>query len=60
MNTSSIKRLKRQAMDDNWKQLAAPGENVLMFTESEKIKVGDKVVIKDENLRLKKDKSPLR
>ncbi|WP_406534351.1 DUF2121 domain-containing protein [Methanobrevibacter sp.] len=51
---------KTQAVDDNWKQLAGPGENVLMFTESEDIKVGDKVVIKDENLCLKKDKSSLR
>ena len=51
---------KTQAVDDNWKQLAGPGENVLMFTESENIKVGDKVVIKDENLCLKKDKSSLR
>lgn len=50
---------KTQAMDGNWKQLAAPGQNVLMFTESDNVKVGDKVVIEDENLCLKKDKSPL-
>ena len=51
---------KTQAMGENWKQLAGPGENVLMFTESENVKVGDKVVIKDESLCLKKDKSSLK
>jgi hypothetical protein len=50
---------KTQAMDGNWKQLAAPGQNVLMFSESENIKIGDKVVIENENLCLKKDKSLL-
>lgn len=50
---------KTQAMDGNWKQLAAPGQNVLMFSESENIKIGDKVVIENEDLCLKKDKSPL-
>ena len=49
-----------QAMDGNWKQLAAPGQNVLMFTESDNVKVGDKVVIENEDLCLKKDKSPLK
>ena len=51
---------KTQAMDSNWKQLAGPGQNVLMFTESDNVKIGDKVVIKDENLCLKKDKSSLK
>lgn len=51
---------KTQAMDGNWKQLAGPGQNVLMFTESDNVKIGDKVVIEDENLCLKKDKSSLR
>jgi hypothetical protein len=46
-------------MDGNWKQLAGPGQNVLMFTESTDVKIGDKVVIEDENLCLKKNKSPL-
>ena len=50
---------KTQAMDGNWKQLAAPGQNVLMFTESDNVKIGDKVVIENEDLCLKKDKSPL-
>ena len=50
---------KTQAMDGNWKQLAGPGQNVLMFTESADVKIGDKVVIEDENLCLKKNKSPL-
>ncbi|WP_405290668.1 DUF2121 domain-containing protein [Methanobrevibacter sp.] len=50
---------KTQAMDGNWKQLAGPGQNVLMFTESTDVKIGDKVVIEDENLCLKKNKSPL-
>ena len=51
---------KTQAMDGDWKQLAGPGENVLMFSESENVKIGDKVVIEDEDLCLKKDKSSLR
>lgn len=51
---------KTQAVDSNWKQLAGPGQNVLMFTDSENVKIGDKVVIEDENLCLKKDKSSLR
>ena len=50
---------KTQAMDGNWKQLAGPGQNVLMFTESNDVKIGDKVVIEDEDLCLKKNKSPL-
>lgn len=51
---------KTQAVDGNWKQLAGPGQNVLMFTESEEVKIGDKVIIDNEDLCLKKDKSPLR
>ena len=51
---------KTQAMDENWKQKAGPGQNVLMFTESDNVKIGDKVVISDEDLCLKKDKSPLK
>ena len=51
---------KTQAVDGNWKQKAAPGQNVLMFTESTDVKLGDKVVISDEDLCLKKDKSPLK
>lgn len=51
---------KTQAFDSNWKQLAKPNENVIMFTDSEDVKVGDKVVIENDNLCLKKDKSSLR
>ena len=51
---------KVQAVDENWKQLAGPGQNVLMFTESKDVKIGDKVVIENEDLCLKKDKSSLK
>ena len=51
---------KTQAVDGNWKQKAAPGQNVLMFTDSDNVKIGDKVVIENEDLCLKKDKSPLK
>ena len=50
---------KTQAVDGNWKQLAGPGQNVLMFTDSDNVKTGDKVVIENEDLCLKKDKSSL-
>ncbi|MCQ2970075.1 hypothetical protein SAMN05216439_1848 [Methanobrevibacter gottschalkii] len=51
---------KTQAMDGNWKQLAAPGQNVLMFSESSNVEIGDEVVIENEELCLKKDKSSLK
>ena len=51
---------KTQAVDGNWKQLAAPGQNVLMFTDSDNVKLGDKVIIENEDLCLKKDKSSLK
>ena len=51
---------KTQAMDGNWKQLAAPGQNVIMFTESDDVKIGDTVTIDDEELCLKKNKSSLK
>ena len=51
---------KTQAMDENWKQKAGPGQNVLMFTESSDVRLGDKVVIDNEDLCLKRDKSPLK
>ena len=51
---------KTQAVDGNWKQLAAPGQNVLMFSDSDNVKIGDKVVIENEDLCLKKDKSSLK
>ena len=51
---------KTQAVDGtNWKKLAGPGENVLMLTESDSVQIGDKVVIENEDLCLKKDKSSL-
>ena len=50
---------KTQAVDGNWKKLAGPGQNVLMFTESDNVKLGDKVIIENEDLCLKKDKSSL-
>ena len=51
---------KTQAVDGNWKQKAAPGQNVLMFSESDDVKIGDKVIIDNEDLCLKRDKSPLK
>ena len=48
-------------MDTNWKkQLAAPGQNVLMFSEGLSAAIGDEVVIENGNLCLKKDKSSLK
>ena len=51
---------KTQAVDGNWKQRAGPGQNVLMFTDSDNVKIGDKVIIENEDLCLKKDKSSLK
>ena len=51
---------KTQALDGNWKQVAGPNQNVLMFADSDNIKIGDKVVIENEELCLKKDKSSLK
>ena len=51
---------KTQAVDENWHQKVAPGQVVVMYTESDKVKLKDKVIVKDENLCLKKDKSPLK
>ena len=50
---------KIQAFDRNWKQCASPGGEVLMITDSDNVKIGDKVVIENESLCLKKDKMPL-
>ncbi len=50
---------KTQAFNFNWKPLAGPNDNVIMFCDTEDIKIGDKVVIKDEVLCLKKNSSPL-
>ena len=51
---------KTQAVDENWQQTAAPGQSVIMYTESDNVKLKDKVIVKDEDLCLKKDKSPLK
>jgi len=50
---------KTQAVDKNWKQLAGPGQNVLMFYYEDDIEIGDEVIIKDEDLCLKKNNSSL-
>lgn len=50
---------KTRAMNGDWKQLAGPSENVLMFSDNDDIKLGDKVIIDNEILCLKKNKSPL-
>lgn len=51
---------KTQAVDENWKQVVAPGQIAVMFTESDNVKLKDKVIVKDEKLCLKKDKSTLK
>ena len=51
---------KTQAVDENWKQVVAPGQVAVMYTESDNVKLKDKVIIKDEKLCLKKDKSTLK
>ncbi len=53
---------KTQALksDGTWKQVAAPGQNVLMFSDSLNVAIGDEVVIENEDLCLKKDKSSLK
>lgn len=51
---------KIQAFNENWKQIAKPNEIVLMFSNCDNVEIGDKVVIQDEKLCLKKDKSNLK
>lgn len=50
---------KTQAFDNNWRQLAKPKGEVIMFCDTDDVKIGDKVVIEDENLCLEKNKSNL-
>ena len=50
---------KTQAFNFNWKPLAGPNDNVIMFHDTDDIKIGDEVVIKDEVLCLKRNSSPL-
>ena len=48
------------AFDMNWKTLASPGDNVIVFIEdSGDVEIGDEVVIEDEHLCLKKNKQTL-
>ena len=50
-----------RAFDINWKLLAKPGENVIMFVEDGKdALVKDKVVIEDEVLCIKRNKANLK
>ncbi|MCL2157369.1 MAG: DUF2121 domain-containing protein [Methanobrevibacter sp.] len=49
-----------QAFDTNWKQLAKPGENVIMFIEKEdNVDIGDVAVIENETLCIKRNKANL-
>ena len=49
-----------QAYDANWKQLAKPGENVVMFIEKENdAKIGDLAIIENETLCIKRNKANL-
>lgn len=48
------------AFDMNWKTLANPGDNVIVFVDdSSDVEIGDEVVIEDEHLCLKKNKKTL-
>ena len=50
-----------RAFDVNWKLLASPGEDVLMFVDdSEGLEMGDEVVITDEVLCVKKNNAILK
>jgi len=50
-----------QAYNTNWKQLAKPGENVLLIIdEDERAEIGDEVIIENETLCLKKSKARLK
>lgn len=49
-----------QAYDTNWKQLAKPGENVLMFIEKENnAEIGDLAIIENETLCIKRNRAKL-
>ena len=48
------------AYDFNWKELAGPGEKVIMFfNENEDVKIGDKIVISSEELCTERNKTSL-
>lgn len=52
---------KVQAYDINWKPISGPGEKVMMFTSNPgDVLEGDVAVIENENLCIKRNKSPLR
>lgn len=49
-----------EALDTQWKTLAKPNETIEMTTDNiENIKIGDLVVIEDENLCIQRSKEPL-
>jgi len=49
-----------QAYDKNWKLLAKPGEKVVMISNKEDVEIGDEVVIENEVLCIKRNKSSLK
>lgn len=49
-----------QAYDTNWKQLAKPGEVVVMISNQGDVEIGDEVVIENEILCIKRNKSILK
>jgi hypothetical protein len=49
-----------QAYDTNWKQLAKPGELVVMISDQDNVEVGDEVVIENEVLCIKRNKTNLK
>lgn len=49
-----------QAFDYNWKEIAKPGENIIMICNSpDKIKIGDKVMIASETLCVERTETEL-
>lgn len=42
-----------RAFDTNWKLLAKPNEMVMMFTDDDKVSIGDEIVIENETLCVK-------
>lgn len=48
-----------QAYDINWKQLAKPGGLVVMISDQDNVEVGDEVVIENEVLCIKRNKTNL-
>ena len=49
-----------QAYDTNWKQVAKPGELVVMISDENKAELGDKIVIENETLCIKRNKSNIK